>query len=139
MGKKGVDRGNKRRFFKNAFRFIKHPLGYVGWKSYRFLSTMPRILTIAFFVAWFGNWFEYKTTSMAAERMDDILQGQGKNVEGTQGRMKGYHHKKVVRAPNAFDYFMRAPLTSDQIEINPTWTQNIMKELQLTNAYNVEF
>lgn len=34
--KKPVDRGNKKRFFKNVLRFIKHPMGYLFWKSYKY-------------------------------------------------------------------------------------------------------
>jgi len=59
--------------------------------------------------------------------LDDTLQMYGKNVEGSQGRMKGYHTQKWMRTPNAFDYMMRAPLESKDIIINQTWTQNIRK------------
>ena len=80
---------------------------------------------------------EYKQYSQAVDRMDDTLLMYGKNVEGSQGRMKGYHTRKLLRSPNAFDYMMRAPLTSNEIIINQTWTQNLRKEIQLTNHYNV--
>ena len=33
--KKPVDRGNKKRWFKNTLRFFKHPMGYMYWKSYK--------------------------------------------------------------------------------------------------------
>jgi hypothetical protein len=37
---KGVDKGNKRRFFKNALRFAKNPIGYAYWGvGKRFAST----------------------------------------------------------------------------------------------------
>lgn len=32
-----------------------------------------------------------------------------------------------MRAPNFFDALFRAPLTGDQIVLNPTWKQNIRK------------
>ena len=35
VGKKYPDRGNKKRVLKNLVRFIKNPLGYVYWKTYR--------------------------------------------------------------------------------------------------------
>lgn len=35
MQKKFIDRGNKRRFFKNFFRLIKNPIGYLYWKTYK--------------------------------------------------------------------------------------------------------
>ena len=35
VGKKYPDRGNKRRVLKNLVRFVKNPMGYVWWKTYR--------------------------------------------------------------------------------------------------------
>jgi len=51
----------------------------------------------------------------------------GKNVEGSQGRMKGFHKRKPVMTPNFWDSFFKSPLHANQIEINPTWRQNIRK------------
>ena len=51
--------------------------------------------------------------------------------------MRGYHTQKLMRTPNSFDYMMRAPIESKEIIMNQTWTQNIRKELQLTNYNNV--
>jgi hypothetical protein len=38
MASKPSDTGNKRRFFKNFARFVKHPLGYTYWKGYSFFK-----------------------------------------------------------------------------------------------------
>ncbi len=35
LAKKFPDRGNKKRWFKNTFRFFKHPMGYLFWKTYK--------------------------------------------------------------------------------------------------------
>jgi len=35
LSKKPNDKGNKRRFFRNVFRFVKHPFAYVAWASAR--------------------------------------------------------------------------------------------------------
>ena len=51
MGKKGVDRGNKRRFFKNLFRFVKHPIGYINWKLHRYI-VMPKFIVAMFIASW---------------------------------------------------------------------------------------
>lgn len=40
LANKGVDKGNKRRFFKNVLRFAKNPYGYTFWGlRNRFAST----------------------------------------------------------------------------------------------------
>jgi hypothetical protein len=59
--------------------------------------------------------------------MDQMLLNYGKNVEGSQGRMQGFHKQKQMRSPNFFDALFRAPLTGDLIVLNPTWKQNIRK------------
>jgi hypothetical protein len=80
-----------------------------------------------------------KAYSSSVDDVDHQLLLYGKNVEGSQGRMKGYHKRTPVATPNFWDALFRSPLTANQIEINPTWRQNIRKELQLTNTHNVEF
>lgn len=35
LSRKPVDKGNKRRFFRNVFRFIKHPMAYITWTAAR--------------------------------------------------------------------------------------------------------
>jgi hypothetical protein len=44
LAKKFPDRGNKRRWFKNLWRFVKHPTAYVFWKTYRFRTAKPRLI-----------------------------------------------------------------------------------------------
>ena len=57
MAKKAIDRGNKRRFFKNAFRMIKNPFGYFFWKTYKFRQARGRIILTFFTLnALFGFW-----------------------------------------------------------------------------------
>jgi hypothetical protein len=63
----------------------------------------------------------------------------GKNVEGTSGRMKGFHNRENLHSPNVVDAMMKTRFTPDLVTLNPTWKQNIRKQLQLTNNYNVVF
>lgn len=63
----------------------------------------------------------------------------GKNVEGTPGRMKGYFNKATFFGYNHFEGAMKSPLRDDWVTLNPTFRQNVRKELQLTNNYNVVF
>jgi len=52
LGKKPVDKGNKRRGFKNFFRFVKNPLGYISWKTYRWFNPPPRLLIYGGLLYW---------------------------------------------------------------------------------------
>lgn len=98
---------------------------------------MPKTMVTSFVLVWFLAIFDMKAYSRAVDSVDDQLQLYGKNVEGSQGRMKGFHKRTPIRTPNFWDSFFRTPLFANQIEINPTWRQNIRKELQLTNTHNV--
>ena len=45
LGKKSIDKGNKKRGFKNLFRFIKNPIGYTAHKTHRWMFPAPKLLT----------------------------------------------------------------------------------------------
>ena len=52
MASKSADFGNRRRFFKNLARFVKNPIGYTYWKSYRYaqgVNTMNFLFAFALF------------------------------------------------------------------------------------------
>lgn len=48
LAKKPVDQGNKRRIWKNFFRLVKNPGGFIYWKTYRFSSIRGRWQHAAF-------------------------------------------------------------------------------------------
>lgn len=138
LGRKSIDRGNKKRLIKNLMRFIKNPVGYIYYKMAPFmLASAPKGLPILIALAWFGALYEWKKHSNQIQEYDDLLLGYGKNIEGMSGRYTGFHDQKMLRSPTYFDVLFRVPISPDQIVINPTWKQNIRKELQLTNSYNV--
>lgn len=101
--------------------------------------TFPKTMVVSFAFLWVFSIFDMKSYSLGVEYSDELLLKYGKNIEGSIGRMKGFHARAPVRSPNFFDAFFKAPLTADQIVLNPTWKQNLRKELQLTNANNVQF
>jgi len=98
---------------------------------------MPKTMVVSFIALWVLAIWEMKAYSASVDRVDQQLTLYGKNVEGSQGRMKGFHKRSPVITPNFWDAFFKSPLQANQIELNPTWRQNIRKELQLTNTYNV--
>ena len=50
LGKKFPDRGNKRRWFKNLFRLIKNPMGYIFWKTYKARLAKPSLIVTSMFI-----------------------------------------------------------------------------------------
>ena len=139
LGKKSVDKGNKRRMIKNFFRFVKNPIGYISWKTIRWFSPMPKFVTICGILYWGALLWYWKGISEDYQEIDDVLQNYGKNVEGTSGRMKAYHNRKEFHRINTVEAILRSHFQPNMVTLNPTWRQNIRKELQLTNKYNVAF
>lgn len=128
LGKKFVDKGNKRRLFRNAARFAKHPLAYITWSLSRWhLASTPRILFCFMALAWFGALYEWKSHSNRILAHDEFLLASGKNIEGMSGRYLGYHDKKPLRGPSVFDLWFRVPIQPNMIIVNQTWKQNIRK------------
>jgi len=73
-------------------------------------------------VVWYWN-----QISKEYQEIDEVLKNYGKNVEGTSGRMKGYHNQKMLHTPNMIEGPMRTHFFPDLVTLNPTWRQNIRK------------
>lgn len=140
LGKKSVDKGNKRRLFRNLARFVKNPIAYLTWSNARWvLASQPRMMYIMMGLAWVAALYQWNEHSNRIREHDALLLAQGKNIEGMSGRYTGYHNTKRLQGPNTMEVFFSSPITDDMIIINQTWKQNLRKELQLTNYHNVRF
>ena len=80
LSKKPTDRGNKRRGFKNFFRFVKNPLGYIGWRTQRWMTPMPKMLTLGAVFYWAAIIWYWKGISNDYDEIDQVLMNYGKNV-----------------------------------------------------------
>ena len=125
--KKTVDKGNKKRSWKNMFRLIKNPFGYIGWKTHRWMNPLPKMVTLAAVFYWVGVLAYWKGISEEYNEVDEVLLNYGKNVEGTSGRMKGYHARKNFHTPNFPEGPMRTHFYPEMVTLNPTWKQNLRK------------
>lgn len=96
-------------------------------------------MTIGGILYFFGVLYAWNTASKEVDEVDRVLTCYGKNVEGSSGRMKGYHNKKLFLGLNHIDRSLKIQFSPDMVVLNPTWKQNLRKELQLTNIYNVAF
>ena len=94
MSKKHPDRGNKRRFLKNAAQFIKNPYGYTYWSNIKFYKNAnPRIMHILGLGCALTIYLHYQR--IASEKTDRSrwMTVSGHNPEGnsTQGGITGYN------------------------------------------------
>ena len=108
LSKKPIDKANKRRGFKNFFRLVKNPFGYISWKTHRWMNPLPKMTTLGFVFFWAGLIYYWKSISNEYKEIDDVLLAYGKNVEGTSGRMKGYHNTKTFHNLNMIEAPMRS-------------------------------
>ena len=96
LAKKPIDRANKRRIWKTGLRFMKNPLGYIYWKTYRnnLLSFRGRwvvrgmIVTFIFLAA--RMWQQSQVLNRAAATDLHF----GKIPEGRRGRTLGFADHK---------------------------------------------
>lgn len=59
LGKKPIDRGNKRRFFRNVFKFVKNPIAYWYWAKVANSKATPRSILTIFVFAFFATGFKW--------------------------------------------------------------------------------
>merc|ERR1740124_1071017 len=81
--KKPVDRGNKKRFFKNVFRFLKHPMGYMYWKTYKHRQAKGRLIVTCLGIGFASMFVKMKMQSMRNAKKNHFLLRSGKNIEGS--------------------------------------------------------
>ena len=140
LSRKIVDKGNKRRFLRNFPRFIKHPVAYLAWANSKWhLASNPRVVPTFILFTFFFALVEWRNHTSRIREFDNFLLMSGKNVEAMSGRYIGYHNTKPLRGPSLLDNLFRTPIQLDQVIVNPTWRQNIRKELHLTNLNGVAF
>jgi len=71
LGKKPVDKGNKKRLFRNIARFAKHPLGYVGWAIGRWQTqSTPRIMMCFLALTWVFIAYEWRNHTSIIKKHD---------------------------------------------------------------------
>ena len=92
VGKKFPDRGNKKRVLKNIVRFIKNPMGYLWWKTYRLRQAKARLPVTMMGLGVIFMFWDYKRQSHKNLRKADYMLRSGKNVENTTPNMLGYHN-----------------------------------------------
>jgi hypothetical protein len=94
LGRKMIDRGNKRRFIKNTLRFIKHPAGYFYWKTIRSNWRNMRWLTRRLLTGVLLSIFWLKAQSYSTQFGNGLLFWSGKNVQGTPNNYLGNYNKR---------------------------------------------
>ena len=128
--KKPADRGNKRRFIKNFFRFMKNPIGYSTWKLQR-LATNGRKGTTFFFamfpVFFLGIWLQTVEDNMETEFFVAI----GDKINGHRGSGVG-PYDQVQPFPWAHqDTIFVTYLKDSHYVANPTWKMNFKKHREV--------
>jgi len=141
LSKKYPDRGNKRRFTKNLFRFVKNPFGYTYWHNVQRLITWnPRHLHILYFIACAGMLHYYSAQAQSKTNHAKWLQVSGVNPEGnvTNGRGYGYHNNSSIGMP--FMYFTNLGhqiLNASEVVVSPSRNQGYRKYFEMNQKYGL--
>ena len=135
--KKFPDRGNKKRWWKNLFRVLKHPLGYYYWKTYRSRRSMPRLIAITMGIGFTTMFVNYKQQSFWQAKKQRYLLVSGKNVEGFGLTQPGYSDEKFALQSMPLTQFLYYQVPGNKIVVNPCRDQNYRKYFELRKKYNI--
>ena len=124
--KKPADRGNKRRFFKNVFRFIKNPIGYSFWKSQRMVMS-GRLGLVIFYAMFPFSFLYYYKMSILENKKKYFFHLLGEEDMGNITRHDGHKAPKRIYPTNWFDRFPLTSTDSSNYVVNPTYRQNFKK------------
>ncbi|CAD8127163.1 unnamed protein product [Paramecium sonneborni] len=138
MQKKFIDRGNKRRFFKNFFRFIKNPFGYIYWKTYKIRQPKGRIITTMLGLGVIGTLYKYKLESNQIQKREYYLLTAGKNSEGSGLINTGYNNDKLARQGMPLTQMFYSYLMAKDIVVSRSRDQNYRKYFEMRKKYQIK-
>ncbi|EGR33383.1 hypothetical protein IMG5_054730 [Ichthyophthirius multifiliis] len=131
LGKKPVDKGNKRRFFKNLFRFWKNPVGYFYWKTYKARKVNPGAIVIMMFIGFTFNFLKLKFISMGYAQKQATMLQNGQNIQGSGQSHFGYHNQLWGTPAIPMFQFMYYELPGNMIIVNPCRNQVFRKYFEM--------
>ena len=129
--KKPVDQGNKRRIFKNAFRFIKNPGGYIYWKTFKFREHRGRFIQLGMGMMIFSLFVYGKNQN---DRNMHILNTRlriGENPEGTGSESFGYNQGRAAYLNVPLYAWMQQDFDPTKVRISPAKDQVFRKHFEM--------
>jgi len=138
LSKKYPDRGNKRRWWKNLFRVVKHPLGYLFWKTYKFRTAKGRIITTAMGIGFTLMIIRYKRYSFQVAKKNQYVLLSGKNIEGSGQTNQGYYDQFMLKQTMPLTQFLYYEIPGSKIVVNPCRDQNYRKYFELRKKYGLK-
>ena len=136
--KKFPDRGNKKRLWKNFFRFLKHPIGYYYWKTFTWQRNKPRLIAITMGIGFLSMLISYKQQAWAHNKKMNYLLVSGKNLEGTGLTKPGYSDEKFALQATPLTQFLYYQIPGNKIIVNPCRDQNYRKYFEMRKKYNIQ-
>ena len=124
--KKPADRGNKRRVFKNFFRFMKNPIGYSIWKL-RGLHVGGRFAVTIFY--WLFPMLVLKglVDSSYKTKETSFYYRLGDTINGHRSSYIGHHDVTRPFPWNFLQAFNLVELSDKHYVANPTYKMNYKK------------
>jgi len=137
-GKKFPDRGNKKRWWKNLWRVMKHPLGYYYWKTYKFRQNKPRLIAIMMSIGFVSMFINYKQQSFFHAKKQHYLLVSGKNLEGFGLTQPGYSDERFALQAMPLTQFLYYQIPGNKIIVNPCRDQNYRKYFEMRKKNGIQ-
>ena len=132
LDRKPADRGNKRRFFKNAARFFKNPIGYSSWKL-RKLKVGGRMSMAVFYILFPAVFCMSYVESAFENKETNFFVALGDKINGPRGMGVGQYDQSAHYPTN---FFSSIPLTQcwgENYVANSTYKMNYRKHRETLN------
>ncbi|KRX00172.1 hypothetical protein PPERSA_10671 [Pseudocohnilembus persalinus] len=138
LSKKSIDKGNKRRWFKNVLRLAKHPAGYLYWKTYKFRQAKASLIVTCLGIGFTSMFIKMKMQSMRNAKKNHFLLRSGKNIEGSGPNYLGYHDNQLPTMSMPLTQWLYHPLAGHKIVTNPCRDQNYRKYFELRKRNGIK-
>ena len=136
MSNKHIDKGNKRRFFKNVLRFIKHPIAYVYWKFYT-RTVGKRVLHFALMFMLYREFNQYLSNSQGRRDYTSYLVTQGINPTGDGTQRTGMYDQNLDIPGMFLTNLFYSRVNPLNVKPSPAHTQAYRKHFDLRRYYGI--
>ena len=135
--KKPADRGNKRRFIKNLFRFFKNPYGFIHWKTKRWY-TGGRVLLTFFYISFPILFYQGWKRANQEQKETQFFVKLGDKINGPRGLRVGNYDQIYPFKYNFATNLGLTRLESTHYVANPTYRMNYRKHRETLRRNNDE-
>lgn len=123
LSRKHSDKGGRRRLLKNISKFIKHPAGYIYWRTHK-LFQHSRWMVIGYVLGVAVLFKKLIDDTISVEQINNWKQVRGETLKKSVLQMDKQREVKAGLPPNPLWHLLYNRIDPNNIVVNPTYKQN---------------